>query len=121
MRVVVAVVTLLVLDALWIVGVMRRPYAEMVRRVQGGRAMSVRAAPAVVAYACMILGLRTFVLDAERMGWSVARGMVFGMVTYGVYHGTCASLLQDWDVSVAVMDVLWGGALYGVAAASAFV
>ena len=111
--------TLLVLDLLWINGVTKKPYSDMVRRVQGGREMRLRLAPGVVAYALMVVGLRVFVLTGAR-DESIARGLVFGAVLYGVYHGTVMAFFEDLDGGLAVMDVVWGSVVYGVAAWSAF-
>ena len=114
-----AVVTLLVLDLLWVCVVMAPRYRDMVRTVQG-REMRARAAPAVAAYACMAVGLCAFVLVRDRPWESVRRGVLFGALVYGVYNGTCMAIFEDWDLAVAALDVAWGAALYGASAASAF-
>lgn len=114
-----AVVVLMVLDLLWVSAVMTPRYRDMVRTVQG-REMSARAAPAVLAYASMIVGLRVFVLVRDRVTESVVRGLVFGAVVNSVYNGTSMAIFEDWDPSIATMDVVWGAVLYGVSAASAF-
>ena len=76
--------------------------------------MGVRAIPALVTYALMLAGLRVFVLEQEGIVWW--RGAQFGFILYGVYSGTCMTILDEWDVGVAIYDSLWGAFMYSVAA-----
>ena len=39
----------------------------------------------------------------------------FGAVVYGVYDFTAAAVLKDWDMRLALLDVLWGAAVYAAA------
>lgn len=119
-----AAIVLIVLDLVWIRIVMGPRYVEMGRRIQGGtRDIVMRPVPGVLAYAFMILGLREFVIhsvheDGEersvQLGDVMRRGMVFGMVVYGVYNGTGMAVFDEWDVTTALLDVTWGSLLYGV-------
>ena len=47
-------------------------------------------------------------------------GALFGLIVYGVYNAANYSLLKDWPISVALIDTLWGTALCGVVAVSAY-
>jgi len=120
-----AIATLLILDGLWIALFMGRRYSTMIPTLQGGTPMRVRVWTAVVAYLLMCLGLLVFVLpqvrDAARDGKSTLRsalfyGGLFGIVVYGVYDATAATVLTDWSIPVALADVAWGGFVYATAA-----
>jgi len=47
---------------------------------------------------------------------SLMYGLIFGIVLYGVYDFTAGAVLKNWDVKLAVTDVMWGGIVYFMAA-----
>ena len=61
-----SVLTLIVLDVVWIYTVMGPKYAIMGRTVQGGRDVTLRLLPAVASYALMVVGLQVFVLSRPK-------------------------------------------------------
>ena len=102
---------------------MGRGRATLVESIQG-RALAVRKTWAAAAYAFLIFGLVVLVIPMARTQatrWDATlQGAAFGAVVYGVYETTSGSILSDWGVALAVMDVLWGAALYATAAAVAW-
>lgn len=106
-----ACLVLVVLDVLWVTLFMRHRYEPMLVAIQG-HPPSVRPVPAVLAYLLMLLGLHQFVVQHEQAG---LRGALFGLVVYGVYHATCASVITDWDTNLAFVDVAWGAFVFAVA------
>ena len=67
-------------------------------------------------------GLQTFVLnksDVLTRREVALRGAKFGFIVYGIYDATCASIFDDWDIPLSILDVLWGTFVYGTAAAIA--
>lgn len=117
---VVSLLVLLVLDIMWVRHVMHPWYARTVCQVQGGRPMVPRVGAGVVAYALMMVGLLDGVLprvsSASLVRDSVRYGFVYGAVLYGVYDATTVTVLVDWDVWMAIVDVLWGGTVFALAA-----
>lgn len=111
-----AILTLIVLDLVWIYTVMGPKYAIMGRAVQGGRDVTLRLLPAVASYALMVVGLQVFVLSRLHRSRRVARGALFGAIVYGLYNGTCMSIFADWSPTVAVLDIAWGAAVFAIAA-----
>jgi uncharacterized membrane protein len=98
---------------------MGKKYQDQVQQIQNDK-MVVRPLFAVLAYLLMIVGLNVFVLPRIRKGYelqdSIKYGFLFGIVLYGVYDFTIAAVLKDWNISLAVTDVLWGGIVYFLAA-----
>ena len=39
-------------------------------------------------------------------------GSLFGIILYGVYDFTAAAVLKNWDIKLAIKDILWGGFVY---------
>lgn len=110
-----SVLTLIVLDVVWIYTVMGPKYAVMGRAVQGGRDVTLRLLPAVASYALMVVGLQVFVLSRPRRDRG-AHGALFGAIVYGLYNGTCMSIFADWSPTVAALDIAWGAAVFAIAA-----
>ena len=117
-RRVAAAAALLLLDALWLYIFMGRAYRKMIPRIQG-RPMRARASTAAAAYLLMVIGLQQFVLcahaEARAPGGGAARAFLFGLVLYGVYDLTAASVLAEWDLGLGAVDMLWGGAVFALA------
>lgn len=70
---------------------------------------------AVCAYTLMVLGLWYFVLPQIKSTQDVWLAVLFGIIVYGIYDFTCAAIFQDWDIQLMLIDVAWGGFVYGMA------
>ena len=115
-----AATVLLALDLVWVTTVMRSWYASMVAIIQSETPMRLRMQWALVAYAFMVVGLLSFcVRDGDDLSEAGARGALFGLVLYGVYDFTNATVFKDFHVGLACIDVVWGSFVFGVASAAA--
>ena len=116
---VVSVVTLLLLDLMWVAFVMRRIYGPMVQAIQGGAAMQVSPWKGAVAYGLMVVGLVVFVVpafhDGRHRGNAIGLAALYGFLLYGVYNFTASAILSNWRMSVAALDVMWGTFVFAVA------
>ena len=102
----VATVTLLVLDSIFI-GANWKAYSDQVVNIQRV-VMIVKPIGAILSYAFIIGGLYFFILRRHRPEWEA---FLFGLVVYGVYDTTSYALLKKWDPKLALMDTIWGGVL----------
>jgi uncharacterized membrane protein len=116
---IIATVTLLLLDFLWIGMFMGKQYQNQILDIQGSK-MIAKPWSAFLAYALMIIGLNLFVMPRIRKGHeledSLIYGFVFGIVLYGVYDFTAGAVLKKWNMKLALIDVIWGGFVYFIAA-----
>jgi len=108
--------TLLILDFLWIKLYMGSRYGAMIKNIQGSP-MKTNMLYAVFAYTLMVIGLNLFVLpnintNNVTIKDCITYGFMFGLVLYGVYDFTIGAVLSKWDMTLAVIDVLWGGFVY---------
>ena len=79
--------------------------------------MRLRVWSALCAYVLMVLGLCIFVIPrVATCHDAFIYGGLFGLVTYGIFDFTCLSLFSDFDVKLAIMDILWGSFVYTMAA-----
>lgn len=116
-----AAATLLLLDFAWLHLYMASKYKELILRVQQSK-MEVNMYSAVGAYVCMIIGLVLFVtkpLQTQHKRTVLAaflQGFPYGAVLYGVYNLTNLSIFSKWNISLALLDTVWGGLVYSAAA-----
>ena len=98
---------------------MGKQYKNQIKNIQGTE-MTPRFIYAVLAYILMTLGLLMFVVPNIRPthGFtdSLKYGLLFGLVVYGIYDMTAAAVLNNWDIKLAFIDILWGSFVYFMAA-----
>lgn len=83
------------------------PWAqEVLRRTQGGSPFQMRWAAAPIVY----LALAYLVTLAR----STVEAAAIGAATYAVYDFTNYATLTKYDLSFAVTDTVWGGALFSI-------
>jgi uncharacterized membrane protein len=120
---VLSLVVMLICDYVWL-SYNKDNYSAMVQKVQPHQAMfKVNIAAAVVAYAFVALAFVVIVMPqmevAISKGASVAQagltGGLIGLAIYGIYNATNMAIFKHYDVSVAVMDTLWGMVLFAIA------
>ena len=117
-KLIVSSILLLVLDFIWIGGYMGGEYKKMVRKIQGSD-MQVNIIYAILSYALMIIGLNFFVIPNinkdNLFNDSLKYGFLFGIVLFGVYDFTAGAVLKNWNLKLAILDILWGGTVYFLA------
>lgn len=108
---IIATLLLLVIDLLWVFFVMNGKYESMIRQIQKGQPMKVNYIYAILTYVLMIIGLNVLVIPniTKNNMWFP---FLFGLIVYGVFSFTNASVLKDWKMSVVLLDTLWGGILF---------
>lgn len=95
---------MLALDLFWITMVMGPKYHIMIQNIQGSP-MVINYLWAGMAYISMILGYHYLVHDQKT-------ALALGLTIYAVYDFTAAAVLKDWNIPLALLDILWGGALF---------
>ena len=117
-KLVVATITFLVLDLIWLGFVAKSLYQYELKNflsiVDGN--LQANMLSGLIVYILLIGGILIFPV-AKANG--VARlaliyGAVFGLVTYGTYGFTNHALVSGWPQKIAVVDTLWGAFLCGV-------
>lgn len=66
-------------------------------------------------YLLFIFGMVIFIVEPgvreHTLMQAVARGALFGLVTYATYDLTNLATLQGWPILVTVVDLIWGTVL----------
>lgn len=104
----IAAVTFLGLDFVWLLVIARKLYQEQL----GGLLGQAKLAPAVLFYALYIAGVLFFAvnpaIDKGSLSYAIVAGGFLGLLCYGTYDLTNLSTLKDWPVLVTVLDLIWG-------------
>jgi uncharacterized membrane protein len=108
------------LDAVWL-GVLtpqfyKAEFGALARRQ--GDALNPIWWAMLAVYLILPLGIIWFVLprvsEANRVFSSASWGIVFGLMTYGIYDLTNYATLDGWSLRLVVVDMLWGGTICGL-------
>jgi uncharacterized membrane protein len=59
-------------------------------------------------------------LNAQSWLWALIAGIALGLIAYGTYDMTNLATLKGWSWKVSLVDMLWGGALSGLAALAGY-
>jgi uncharacterized membrane protein len=115
---IVVAVVLPILDFVWFALVTRSFYQSQI----GALLKSQTAlAPAAMFYLAYAVGIVVFVVaPASERGAGlrrvVALGLLFGLISYGVYDLTNLATLKGFTLATAVVDMAWGGFATAIAA-----
>ncbi len=118
----IAIPTIVILDFVWIGWLMKPFYHSHLRpllNLVDGK-LEVRLIPMILTYVVMILIIISVALPlanayAGDSGWAVlAIGALTGILVYGLYNLTNLTLLKDWDLTVTIVDTLWGAVIFGL-------
>ena len=95
---------------------MGKKYSLMIPKIQGSK-METNLVYAVFAYLLMLVGLNHFVLPRLNIKNITIEdclkyGFTFGVILYGVYDFTAGAVFKNWNLNLALVDVLWGGIVY---------
>ena len=107
----IASVTLLVLDILWLKVFMGPKYAQLIPKIQGSQ-IQLNAYSAMGAYVLMLVTLVNIVIKYKL---SYLDTFILGFCLYGVYDLTCGAIFKNWDFQLALIDMVWGGLVYVMA------
>jgi uncharacterized membrane protein len=101
------------IDSIWLMLIMRNHFSELIQKIQHSP-MEPNIVAAIFCYIFLIGGLYYFVMFKTRkfdIGQILLLSVPYGLATYGTYDFTTATILKDWDLSTAFMDVAWGAFL----------
>jgi len=82
-------------------------FGQLVARIQR-TALEFKLLGAVVVYILLAVGLYIFIVEPGKPLWQAA---LLGLVIYGVYDFTNYAIFKKYDLSIAIMDMVWGSVL----------
>lgn len=85
-------------------------FGEMIVRIQKF-AIQPRYWSAAVAYLLFAIALYWFILKLNRPLWEA---FMLGAILYGMFDFISHAIFKKYDLSVAIMDTVWGGVLASI-------
>lgn len=112
----IALLTILLLDLFWLGGVMNEFYVKQIGNL--GRLDVNGFAPLypAVAGVYFLIPFGVLFFAQGKPSWAFFKGSIYGLVLYGVYEFTNLSLVKNWPLEMALVDLIWGPALCGISA-----
>lgn len=83
-------------------------YGQLVAKIQR-TALELKWAGAIIVYALLVIGLYVFIIEPGKPLWQAA---LLGLVIYGVFDFTNYAMFKKYDLSIALMDMMWGSILF---------
>lgn len=106
---IVTAVLLLAIDAIYLKFIGGPFYSLAVKKIQGSE-IKFRMYSAFIVYIILITGLYYFVIGPNK---TYKEGAFFGLAVYGVFDFTNHAILDNYSLSLAMMDTIWGMVLCG--------
>ena len=83
-------------------------FGQMVKEIQG-IPLSINLYGAIPAYLCMGLAQTIFVYPyLTSYKNAIIYGALLGLITFGIFDFTNLALFKNYDMKVAILDILWG-------------
>lgn len=114
-NILVSAIVMLVLDGIYLANI-SSTFESMIFNIQKSE-MYIKKTPVIICYIALIFGLNYFILNSGKSKEDMIRdAVILGLVIYTVYETTNYALIDKWKPSVALIDSIWGGALFGLTA-----
>jgi len=112
-----ALVVFVVIDLIWLGVIAKDFYFSELRDLI---APQINMAAAGVFYLLYPAGIVVFAVMPGLENQSIARagilGTMLGLMAYGTYDLTNLATVKGWPIKMALVDMVWGGALTGIVA-----
>lgn len=100
-----------------VLSILSEQWNNVIKKIQN-KPLKVNYKYAFLTYVFLVFGLYYFVYkNINIKSWkydAIVKGFIFGAVVYGVFDLTNLSIFTNYDVSIAIIDTLWGGTLSAI-------
>jgi uncharacterized membrane protein len=102
---------MLVIDTLWLNLYMGKIFKEMIKKITG-KTMKIDLVAVILAYACMVLGVRYLgipnIRNTHILKDSLYYGTLLGLLSFGVFDFTNKAVIPGYTWGVTLLDISWG-------------
>ena len=103
--------TMLILDAIYLSSFSNQ-YNSMMKTIQKSP-LKMKPHYALVVYVLLIIGWKLLIDNKKN---SVRNSVILGLVIYGVFDFTNLAIFDNYSLKLGLIDMLWGGILFGISA-----
>lgn len=114
----VGLVVFLLLDGIWLGLIENTNWKSQIKKIQRGTDPIFRGNYGAIVYTSIILSIILFVLpmanvkdntnDKEKYYLVLIYGALFGFFSYSIFDFTNLALFYQYELPIAIRDVLWG-------------
>ena len=98
---------ILICDFLWINFIFIKPFGDMIQNVQNAP-MKFNLIPVIYSYFILIL-FTYFIIPKLNSRYEA---FLCGFLVYAIYDSTNYATLNNWNITIASVDSIWGGILF---------
>jgi uncharacterized membrane protein len=98
---------LLVVDTIYLMG-LKDMFGNAIKNIQKSD-MIIRIYSALLCYLCLATIIYYFIIFKKE---SITTSAILGALVYGVFDFTNHAIFQNWTLSLAIMDIVWGAILF---------
>ena len=90
-------------------------FNNLIKKIQGDN-IKLNLPYIFCCYIFLIFGLYYFVINNKNINnnQKIINAGLLGLVIYGVYETTNASILKDWTLDTVLLDTVWGITLFSL-------
>ena len=103
--------TMLILDTIYLSSFSNQ-YNSMIKTIQKSP-LKMKPHYALVVYVLLIIGWKLLIDNKKN---SVRNSVILGLVIYGVFDFTNLAIFDNYSLKLGLIDMLWGGILFGISA-----
>ena len=108
-------------DMVWLVFVARSFYKKYLGYIM---APTVNWVPAIIFYLLFIVGILVFVVlpgvKENSLQSTILKALLFGLITYATYDLTNLATINQWPLTVTLIDLIWGMVLSAIVSITGF-
>jgi uncharacterized membrane protein len=102
-------VIIVLLDSIYLYNIKNMANSQIIA-IQN-RPINMKIYGAILCYILLVFGLNYFIINNHK---SILDAFLLGIVIYGVYETTNYALFDNWTISFAIIDTVWGGILFAL-------
>jgi uncharacterized membrane protein len=127
---IIVIILLIVLDIIWL-SLNAKYYSKMIKSIQN-KEIKINIIYALFTYLLMIASIIFINIPfieskinktdskIEIIKKSLLYSGLLGLFIYGIYNGTNLATLENYDINVALKDILWGFIIYTIVTTTYF-
>ena len=104
-------IIMILIDSIWLNLFMANIFGKMIKNITG-KNMELDLLAALLAYSCMVLGVRYLgipnIRDKHVFNDSIFYGTLLGLLSFGVFDFTNKAVIPGYKWSVTLLDITWG-------------
>lgn len=102
-------IIILTIDLTWLYLYMIKKYNQLFKSIN--LKIKNNILPAIIAYLLLIIAY-PLIIESDNNNTTLQRAFIFGILSYGIYGFTLATILPKYNLRFAITETLWGGTLY---------